>query len=88
MRRVTTESCVHCAETMAQPAVLAWAYGRPVAAVCEPCVLADASAVPRRLRTVVELRFPDFHEDPLIAYSYRGGPIADMVGDVFVSRTA
>ena len=88
MRRVTRESCVHCAETMEQPAVLAWAYGRPVAAVCEPCVLADAKAVLRRLRTFVELRYPDYYEDPAIAYSYRDGPIADMVGDVFVSRTA
>ena len=88
MRGVTTASCVHCAGAVARPAVLAWAYGRPVAALCESCVLADAPAALRRLRTLVEVRFTDYYEDPAIGYSYRGGPTAELVGDFFVARPA
>ena len=88
MRPMRTESCVHCAGAAEQPAVRAWAYGRPVAAVCEACVLADAPAALRRLRTFVEVRFTDYYEDPAIGYSYRSGPTAELVGDCFVSRPA
>ncbi len=79
---------MHCAEPVERPAVRAWAYGRPVAAVCEPCVLADTPTVLRRLRIFVQLRYPDYYEDPAIGYSYRDGPIAQLAGDLFVSRPA
>jgi hypothetical protein len=88
MRGVTTASCVHCAGAVNEPSVLAWAFGRPVAALCEACVLADAAAAVRRLRNFVQVRFTDYYEDPAIGYSYRGGPTAELIGDFFVSRTA
>ena len=78
---------MHCAEPVAQPAVLAWAYGRPVACLCEACVLTRSPAVPRRLQSHVHLRHTDYYEDPDVRYSYPSGPIARLVEAILRSRT-
>ena len=74
--------CFRCARAVRRPAVLAWAYNRPVACLCAACVRTGSPAMLRRFAAHVQLRYRDYYEDPAVRYSYRDGKIARLVGGV------